>query len=50
MQFMNKKWLCISEKAYKKIANCTNIIHVIHLGEYFDKAKHKWKKRMRKEE
>jgi hypothetical protein len=49
MQFINKKWLCVNEElAYKKIVNCTNKAHVIHLGEYLDKVKHKWDSRMRK--
>jgi hypothetical protein len=50
MQFMNKKWLCINEELeYKKIVNCTNKAHMIHLGEYLDKVKHKWESRVRKE-
>jgi hypothetical protein len=50
MQFMNEKWLCINEElAYKKIVNCTNKAHTIHLEEYLDKVKHKWESRVRKE-
>jgi hypothetical protein len=50
MQFINKKWLCINEElAYKKIVNCTNKAHIIHLGEYLDEVKHKWESRVRKE-
>jgi hypothetical protein len=45
-----KKWLCINEElAYKKIVNCTNKAHIIHLGQYLDKVKHKWESRVRKE-
>jgi hypothetical protein len=47
---MNKKWLCINEElVHKKIVNCTNKAHIIHLGEYLDKVKHKWESRVRKE-
>jgi hypothetical protein len=43
MQFINKKWLCINEElAYKTIVNWTNKAHIIHLGKYLDKVKHKW--------
>jgi hypothetical protein len=35
--------------AYKKIVNCTNKSHTIHLGEYLVKVKHKWESRVRKE-
>jgi hypothetical protein len=50
IQFINKKWLCINEKlAYKKIVNCTNKAHIIHLGEYLDEVKHKWESGVRKE-
>jgi hypothetical protein len=50
IQFINKKWLCISEEpAHKKIVNCINKAHIIHLGEYLDKVKHKWEGRVRKE-
>jgi hypothetical protein len=50
IQFINKKWLCINEElAYKKIVNSTNKAHVIHLGKYLDKVKHKWESRVRKE-
>jgi hypothetical protein len=50
MQFINKKWLCINEElAYKKIVNCANKVHIIHLGEYLDKVKHKWESRVRKD-
>jgi hypothetical protein len=38
-----------NELAYKKIANCTNEAHIIHLGKYLDKLKHKWESRVRKE-
>jgi hypothetical protein len=32
MKFINKKLLCINEEpAHKKIVNCTNKAHVIHL-------------------
>jgi hypothetical protein len=49
MQFINKKWLCINDElAYKKIVNCTNKVHIIHLGEYLDKVKHKWESSERK--
>jgi hypothetical protein len=47
---MNKKWLFINEElACKKIVNCANKAHIIHLGEYLDKVKHKWECRVRKE-
>jgi hypothetical protein len=47
---MNKKWLRINEAlAYKKIVNCTNKVHIIHLGEYLDKVKHKWESGVRKD-
>jgi hypothetical protein len=47
---MNKKWLYINEElGYKKIVNCTNEAHIIHLGEYLDKVKHTWESRVRKE-
>jgi hypothetical protein len=50
MQFVNKKWLCVNEElAYKKTVNCANKNHIIHLGKYFDKVKHKWESRVRKE-
>jgi hypothetical protein len=50
MQFINKKWLYINEEQEnKKIVNCTNKAHIIHLGGYLDKVKHKWKSRVRKE-
>jgi hypothetical protein len=50
MQFINKKWLYINEElAYKKIVNCTNKAHIIHLGEYLDKVKQNWESRVRKE-
>jgi hypothetical protein len=50
MQFINKKWLHINEElAYKKIVNCTSKAHIIHLGEYLDKVKHKWEIKMTKE-
>jgi hypothetical protein len=50
IQFINKKLLCINEElVYKKIVNCTNKFHIIHLGEYLDKVKHKWESRVRKE-
>jgi hypothetical protein len=47
---MNKKWLCINEElAYRKIVSSTNKAYMIHLGEYLDKVKHKWERRLRKE-
>jgi hypothetical protein len=47
---MNKKWLCINEElAYNKIVNSTNKGHLINLGEYLDKVKHKGESRVRKE-
>jgi hypothetical protein len=49
MQCVNKKWLCINEDvAYKKTVNCTNKNHIIYLGNYLDKVKHKWENRMGK--
>jgi hypothetical protein len=49
MQFINKKWLCINEElAYKKIVNCTNKAHIVHLGKYLDEVKHKWESRVRR--
>jgi hypothetical protein len=49
MQFINK-WLCINEEpAYKKILNCTNEAHIIHLGKDLDKVKHKWESTVKKE-
>jgi hypothetical protein len=40
---MNKKWLCINEEiAHRKIINCNNKAHIINLGEYLDKVRHKW--------
>jgi hypothetical protein len=45
MPFVNKEWLFINgELAYKKIVSCTNKNHIIHLGKYMDKVKHKWEK------
>jgi hypothetical protein len=45
-----QEWLCINEEiAYKKIVNCTNKSHVVHLGEYLDKVKRKWENKVRKE-
>jgi hypothetical protein len=50
MQFTSKKWLYINEElTYKKTMNCTNKNHIIHLGEYLDKVKHKWESRVRKD-
>jgi hypothetical protein len=49
MQFMSKKWLCINEElAYRKIINCTNKAHIVNLGKYLDKVRHKRESMVRK--
>jgi hypothetical protein len=43
------KWLGINQEiACRKIINCTNETHVINVGKYVDKVRHKLEYRARK--
>jgi hypothetical protein len=41
MQIMNIYGLSINERAFRKITNCKNELHIMTLWEYFDKIGHK---------